>query len=195
MKFIPLLAIWALSIVLISGCTVQSRTLADLKDVPADGETGQITYPDNPKPVVGINKGDYAPDFTIITTKGDKINLRELSNSKQPVMLYFFATWCPYCKDDLDNAEKIYPDYADKVMFIAIDMDLSENVNVVDAYQKEHSYQLVEFAAGREQILRDYSVTHTSTKYAIAKSGIILWKGSGVADEKTWKTLFTGLAY
>ena len=184
--------IFLLITLILAGCSAKQKSLADLKDVAAKGETGEISYEDSNR--VGINKGNLAPDLTVITTDGKEINLRALSKSRQPVILYFWASWCPYCKDDLENAEKIYPAYADKVKFVAIDMDLSENIGLITKYKKDNGHEVIDFSAGREKILRDYSVTHTTTKFAVDRNGIILWKGSGTADEKVWETLFTGLA-
>lgn len=107
--------------------------------------------------------------------------------------MYFFASWCPYCGKDFAALDTVYPTYKERVDFIAIDLDLNEDEDLIRRYRAE-SRHTVDFAAGQEQILRDYSVTRTTTKYAISKDGIILWKGSGELDEKTWEIIFKGLA-
>ncbi|MBI3052389.1 TlpA family protein disulfide reductase [Candidatus Woesearchaeota archaeon] len=197
MKWLILAALAAM--LAVAGCSGKATTLADLKDVPAEGETGEITYEDSggiqaAATTTGIEKGNIAPDFAVTATDGKEIRMAELREAGPPVVVYFWATWCPYCKADLENVRKVYPEYADKVRFVAIDLDLNENAKLIAEYKQKGGHELIDFAPGYEQVLRDYSVTHTTTKYAVGRDGRILWKGSGVADVETWKILLKGLA-
>ena len=49
------------------------------------------------------------------------------------------------------------------------------------------------FAPGQEQILIDYGITKTTSKYAIGKNGTIAYRSIGVADEQQWAQLFSAL--
>ncbi len=196
------LAVIVAAFLLLHGCSSQKRTLADLKEIPPEGETGVIAYDEEGNQItgsvpgvnVGIGKGDLAPDFTVTATDGKRINLRELSASGQPVIVYFWASWCPYCRQDFASAKDVYPKYADKVRFVAIDLDLSEDIGLIASYKEKGGHALIDFALGYEQVLRDYSITHTTAKYAVGRNGTILWKGSGVMDERLWEVLLNGLA-
>ena len=188
------LALFISALLLSYGCSTGTssgeRTLADLKDVPAgDGASAHKPLLD-----IGNSKGNLAPDFTVTTTEGKKITLSELTKESKPVLLYFWASWCPYCKRDLAVANTVYPTYADRVTLVAIDLDLNENMALVANYKKSGKHEGMEFAPGYEQVLRDYGVVYTTTKYAIDRNGVILWKGSGEVDEKTWEILLKGLA-
>ncbi len=192
----------ALALVLVlfaAGCSSGEKvSIDDLQNIPADGETGLIVYDEHGNPVVpeaeGSNKGSKAPDFTITTTKGKEIRLSELTSNGEPVLVYFWTTWCPYCKLDFENIRKAYPEYEGKVRLIAIDMDLSEDMSKVKEYENWIGLKSVEFAPGNLDILRSYGVAYTTSKYAIGRNGIILWKGSGVINQTVWETLFEGLA-
>ena len=200
---VPLLVFTAvLAAVLISGCSGSSSkpqssltgatALQDLegREVPATGEHTPVAASTAP---VGNTKGFTAPDFTIKTIDGDTVSLQQLTSEK-PTLLYFWATWCPYCKNDLAAAEKVYPDYKDKVNFLAIDLDSRETVKQIADYRKRYGHDLLQFAVADVKVLKDYSITYTTTKIAIAKSRLILWRGSGEVDEKTWRILLDGLA-
>jgi thiol-disulfide isomerase/thioredoxin len=67
--------------------------------------------------IIGINKGNLPPDFTITTIDGRHLNIRNFKNENKPILLYFWASWCPYCSRDFDIVKSIYPKYADKVYF------------------------------------------------------------------------------
>ena len=141
---------------------------------------------------VGINKGDMPPDFTIMTIDNKQYTLSNFKNEK-PILLYFWASWCPYCSQDFDVVKNIYPKYADKVTFLAIDLDLNEDVELIRKYKERKSLEGIDFAAGKQDVLSDYAIKYTTTKYAIAKNGAILYKGSGVFSEQQWEILLSGL--
>ncbi|MBI3027840.1 TlpA family protein disulfide reductase [Candidatus Woesearchaeota archaeon] len=141
----------------------------------------------------GIRKGQIPPDFTISTIDGKQLNLREFKDENKPILLYFWASWCPYCSQDFSVVKDIYPKYADGVTFLAIDLDLNENAELIKNYKNKKGLAGVDFAEGKESILSDYGITHTTTKYAIGKNGDILYKGSGVFNEQQWEILFNGL--
>ncbi len=184
MKF----SILIVALLLLAGCQKQQPIdINSLKDIPASGESGEIHYPKE----VGTQKDNYAPEFEVKTIEGKLENLSELTKSKKPVLLYFFATWCPYCREDLENAQKALK--GQNVTVLIVDMDLNEKAPLISKYQFDHGHASMEFAEGNEQILRAYGVTRTTTKYAISPEGIILWTGSGVANESVWSVLLDGL--
>lgn len=145
-------------------------------------------------PSIGISKGQIPPDFTIATIDRKQLNLREFKNEDKPVLLYFWASWCPFCSRDFDIVKNVYPKYADKVAFLAIDLDTNEDAELIQRYKSKKGLEGIDFAEGRESILSDYGITHTTTKYAIGKDGTIIYKGSGVFTEQQWEVLLNGLS-
>src|SRR5580700_1097391 len=60
-----------------------------------------------------------APAFRIDAVDGGKIEFARFHG--RPVMLNFFATWCPPCKLELPYIVRQYPAYARRVVFLGID--------------------------------------------------------------------------
>ncbi len=61
-----------------------------------------------------------APDFTLTTFEGKTITLSELRG--QVVVINFWASWCPPCRDEAPYLEKTWRKYKDKgVVFIGVD--------------------------------------------------------------------------
>ncbi|MEM7432764.1 MAG: TlpA disulfide reductase family protein [Pseudomonadota bacterium] len=60
-----------------------------------------------------------APDWTLQSVAGETITLSE-AVSEQPVLLYFWATWCPYCKAVMPHIQDIQQEYGDDVRVLAI---------------------------------------------------------------------------
>ena len=136
---------------------------------------------------------NIAPDFTIKTIDGKTLTLSEMTNDK-PTVLYFFATWCPNCARDLAAVKNIYPQYADKVNFLAIDVDLRETEAQIVSYKQRMNLPDVEFAAGKRNILANYNVVYTTTKLFIGKDRRILNKGIGGIDQNTWHQIFQSMS-
>jgi peroxiredoxin len=63
---------------------------------------GALTAADDP----GLNVGDVAPDFTLMSGSGTPVTLAEL-REEGPVVLVFVrsADWCPYCRQQLQDLE------------------------------------------------------------------------------------------
>ena len=52
---------------------------------------------------------DQAPAFSAANQQGQVINLLDFRG--QPLILYFWADWCPVCKLQKDNIEELADDY------------------------------------------------------------------------------------
>jgi peroxiredoxin len=50
--------------------------------------------------------GKAAPDFTLIDRKGKTWTLSELKG--QVVLINFWATWCPPCREEMPSMQKLY---------------------------------------------------------------------------------------
>ena len=143
---------------------------------------------------IGSRVGQAPPDFTTLTTEGKPIRLQEFTGQKKPVIVYFMATWCPWCAKDYAALSKVYGDYEDNLTFISISLDLSEGYLKLKEYKKKYpELQKTIFAQGQEKILVDYGITKTTTKYAISRNGTIAFHTIGAFEEEEWKILLDKL--
>ena len=138
--------------------------------------------------------GDIPYDFTVVITEGKAVRLSDFTENKKPVIVYFMATWCPYCARDYAELSKVYKDYENKVSILSISLDLNEDLNLLSEYKKKYpELQKTMFASGQTEILVNYRITKTTTKYAIDKNGKIMYIGAGAFNEEQWKTLLDAL--
>lgn len=76
--------------------------------------------------------GFLAPDFSLETTDGKTIRLSELRGT--PVILNFWATWCPPCRREMPALEAIQQRYAGQLLVLAIDQ--GERAQVVESFAR-----------------------------------------------------------
>ncbi len=62
---------------------------------------------------------ETAPDFAAVTTDGEAITLSG-EVDKQRTILFFWASWCPYCKALMPHLQSIRLEYGERVRIIAL---------------------------------------------------------------------------
>ena len=60
-----------------------------------------------------------APDWTLQAIDGESVTLSEVA-AEQPVIVVFWATWCPYCKALLPHIQSIRLEYGDDIRVLAV---------------------------------------------------------------------------
>ncbi|HLR43341.1 MAG TPA: TlpA disulfide reductase family protein, partial [Pseudogracilibacillus sp.] len=72
----------------------------------------------------GLKKGDIAPDFELETLSGETVTLADYRGQK--VMLNFWATWCPPCRAEMPDMQKVQ-DERDDVVILAVNQVQTES--------------------------------------------------------------------
>ncbi len=75
-------------------------------------------------------------DFEVKTKEKEIFVLSEKKG--KPVLVNFFATWCPPCVEEMPAFERIIKEYGDKIDFLAI--DCGEEEAVVNKFIEENKY-------------------------------------------------------
>jgi len=80
--------------------------------------------------------GQQAPDFTFTDEQGTELRLSDFAGT--PVVLNFWASWCPPCRIEKPEFQQAYEQYGNEVKFIMLNAD--ESVEVARAYTDEEGY-------------------------------------------------------
>jgi len=108
-------------------------------------------------------------DWTLTNVNNQPITLSQYQ--EQPVILVFWATWCPYCKKLLPGIEKLHDKYSTKGLKVIA-------VNILEdwlpkVYWRNHEYTFDAVLAG-DDVAKIYGVTGTPTLVFIAPNGKVL---------------------
>jgi len=60
-----------------------------------------------------------APDWELDSISGESVRLSDVVH-EQPVVLLFWASWCPYCKALMPHLQSMQLEYGDKIRILAI---------------------------------------------------------------------------
>ncbi len=76
------------------------------------------------KAPVGLRVGDYPPNFTLEDIHGRTVTLWSLRG--HAVWLNFWATWCPWCRTEMPDMERIHQLYGNKITIFGVDLQESQ---------------------------------------------------------------------
>lgn len=118
---------------------------------------------------VGIQPGESAPDFELETLDGEVIRLSELKGEK--VMLNFWASWCPPCREEMPEMQEFHDKYKDEINVIAI--NYNEKDEKVAEFLEEYGYTFPSPLDRDGAIGKAYGVLTLPTTYFIGTDGKI----------------------
>lgn len=135
----------------------------------------------------GPQVGQKAPNFTLQTLSGESFTLEHLQGKK--VILNFWATWCPPCKEELPAMQNVYDQYKDQgVEVVAINLTVGkETVENAKQFMEEHGLTLTVPLDESGDVLELYEIMPLPTSYFIDSSGIIRSKYLGPMTEEYMK--------
>ena len=115
-------------------------------------------------------EGRLAPNFILSDLDGNEISLSNLRG--KPVIVNFWATWCPPCREEMPAIETLYQQY--KYLGVEIiGIGMMENENRVREFVEEGNYNWTFAIDTKGEISWDYRVVAIPTSFFIDSQGII----------------------
>jgi peroxiredoxin/outer membrane lipoprotein-sorting protein len=112
--------------------------------------------------------GSRAGNFSLKTLEGEPVALEQTRG--KVVVLDFWATWCPPCREELPSIEKLREEFAGQVQFFGVN---DEDSGTVKDFLRKHKYELPVLMDGKRQVDRQYGVSAIPTMFIIDKQGVI----------------------
>lgn len=134
-----------------------------------------------------------APDFETTTTNGHTFKLSDSIAEGKPTVLYFMASWCPKCAQNWKGINEAYPQYKDKINFLAISIDPTDDAATLKQLAADKRF-VFDTVPGNPEIARLFDVKKQTAKFAIDTQGNIIKRHDGVYSPEEWDALFASLA-
>jgi peroxiredoxin len=114
--------------------------------------------------------GFPAPDFTLTTLDGETVTLSALRG--RPVLINFWATWCPPCRAELPAIQSAYDRYADQGL-VVLAVDMAEPPQTVAAFAEEFGLRFPIPLDRDGQVAAQYRVRAIPTSFFVDREGVI----------------------
>lgn len=150
----------------------------------ADNEMGEQS---------NVETVEMAPDFEVTTIDGETISLQSSLENELPVVVYFTASWCPVCARNWPVLSEVYPEFEDRLTFVAISIDPTDTESVMSelAADKEFTFPSTE---GHPEIMMAFGVESQATTVGVNRDGSIAFtKNKQALTAEEYRELFTTL--
>lgn len=118
--------------------------------------------------------GDWI-DFRLATPEGHSVSLSEFIG-KKAVLLAFWATWCPHCKETVPELKKLDSGpLSDRLKLLAV--DFMESGEKVSSFMGKRGIGYTVLLDSGGKVARSYGVLGIPTYVVINRQGKIVYRG------------------
>ena len=127
---------------------------------------------------MGIKVGAAAPSAAVESLDGKAMDLGTMYG-ETPVVLEFWATWCPLCKKLEPAMQAAREKYSGKVQFVSVGVSSNQSAERQKAYVEKQQMggQFVFDKDGAA--MKAFAVPHTSYVVVVDKGGKVVYTGVG----------------
>lgn len=132
--------------------------------------------------------GEEAPQFTLKDLQGTKVSLADLAGPERKsgsagVILVFFTTWCPICREELPVIDGLVNELSKRgiaVLLIGYQEDAGESTDLLRKLKVSKARALAD-PSGR--VGMKYGIRYLPTVYAVGADGLVKDLVIGESDD------------
>jgi len=110
-------------------------------------------------------------DFSLPLLNGGNVSLSDYRG--KVVILNFWATWCPPCRDEMPSMENLYQRFHDNGLEI-LAVDLGEDVRIVSQFIQFYGYTFPVLMDRSSRVGSLYGIASIPTSFIIDREGKII---------------------
>jgi thiol-disulfide isomerase/thioredoxin len=127
---------------------------------------------------VGLPTGSAAPAAAVQDLDGRPVDLAHLVG-KKPVLLEFWATWCPLCAALMPRIQAAHAKFGNRVDFVQIAVAVNETRASVQRHAEQHHYPFRFLWDATGAAVRAYQAPTTSYVVVVNAAGRVVYTGTG----------------
>lgn len=129
----------------------------------------------------GLAVGNFAPDFELTTLTGETVRLSDYRG--QRVFVNFWATWCPPCRAEMPDMQKLYEEQDLPIEILAVNLTDSEmNEEDVAEFVEGFGLSFPILMDVDSQVANTYQVQAVPVSYMIDQDGRISYVAPGAMN-------------
>ena len=131
---------------------------------------------------VGLPIGTRAPAAQLQDLEGKSVDLGQYVG-KRPVLLEFWATWCPLCKALEPSLKAAHVKYGDKVTFVAVGVAVNETPASIKRHLAADPLPFPVLYDADGAAVRAYQAPTTSYIVVLDRAGKVVYTGAGAEQD------------
>jgi len=121
-----------------------------------------------------------APEISVVSLDNQQLTLASLKG--KVVLLNFWATWCPPCREEIPSMLKLNKFMAGKpFQMVCVSVD-EGGKQAIETYFKNSGFTLPAYIDPSGQVSKTYGITGVPETFVIDKNGLIVKKVIGGLD-------------
>ena len=129
-----------------------------------------------------LKEGQLAPSFRLSSVSGSEIALSDFKN--KAVLLFFWATWCPFCTGELPQLQKRYAEMKSKGIEV-LAIDIAEPTEKVARFVSMKGVKFPVLLDKDNKVANSYGLVGVPTYVLIDSQGKIRFQGNSLPDDYT----------
>lgn len=125
--------------------------------------------------------GKKAPAFKLQDLDGQSVALGNLRD--KPLLLNFWATWCPPCRSEMPYIQQVYDEWSDKGL-VVLAINIGESSSKVKEFMQSYSLSFPILLDTTQKVTQIYNIGGIPTTFFIDEEGIIQEKIIGAFPSK-----------
>lgn len=125
------------------------------------------------------------PNFTLLDEQELKVEFTKFLG--KPVIINFWASWCPFCLEEMPYFETVYQEFGDQIQFMMIDSidGVRETKEKGQAYLEKFDYTFPVFFDTELEATLSFGIQGYPATFLVDEEGYFVAWINGMTDEKT----------
>jgi thiol-disulfide isomerase/thioredoxin len=147
---------------------IAEKEKSKVNNIPSESEASNKASSTNKN---AVSDKKPALDFKLKDLNGKEVSLSDFKGKK--VFLNFWATWCPPCKAEMPDIEKLYSETKDTDLVI-LAVNVGEGKSDVTSFLNDNKYNFTVLLDSDQNITNQYNIKGIPTSFFIDKEGNIV---------------------